>query len=581
MHRTGRGVIGNKPASGTEIIQELGEEHQKTGKWIVYTSGDSVFQIAAHEETVPLEELYEACRDRARDPHRQARGRARDRAAVRRRAGQLRRARRTATTTRSSRAGRTTCRCCATPASKVHGVGKIGDIFAGCDIDESHPTKSNIEGIQQTEQLLQELDDGLRLRQPRRDRHALGPPQRPGELPPLPAGLRPAPARPARRAAPGRSADPHVRPRLRSDDAVDRPLARARDAASRTSPGRNAAGQIHEGEFADVGATVNAWLEGQGAVARHPRAADPHAVRLDNPLLVRWEYASEERLAERNAHLPRARRRAESPEDVAVRRRRARCRRRACSTSAAGRGELTERIAARARRGRPRDRQSARMVELTRARGVDAQVGDVAGAPVRRRGVRLRRSPRWMLYHVPDVDRGDRRAARACCGPADGSSRRRYGEDNLPELWDLIGDVSRRAALASAGRTARSCSGGTSRRSSGATSTRHARLPGCRRRSARSSPRRSTARTSPPSLPRVRRAAPRDTRATSSSSRRRPMIRAGRAHPAQARRRRARRRASSASSSSVRAGDVPDYQLAAFCMAVFFRGTDDAPRRSR
>src|SRR5487761_1684956 len=63
MHKTGRGVIGNKPASGTEIIQELGEEHQKTGKWIVYTSADSVFQVAAHEETVPLEELYQACRD--------------------------------------------------------------------------------------------------------------------------------------------------------------------------------------------------------------------------------------------------------------------------------------------------------------------------------------------------------------------------------------------------------------------------------------------------------------------------------------------------------------------------------------
>ena len=48
MHRTGRGVLGNKAASGTDIIQELGEEHQKTGKWIVYTSADSVFQIAAH-----------------------------------------------------------------------------------------------------------------------------------------------------------------------------------------------------------------------------------------------------------------------------------------------------------------------------------------------------------------------------------------------------------------------------------------------------------------------------------------------------------------------------------------------------
>ena len=49
-------------ASGTEIIQELGEEHQRTGDWIVYTSADSVFQIAAHEQTVPVEELYAACR---------------------------------------------------------------------------------------------------------------------------------------------------------------------------------------------------------------------------------------------------------------------------------------------------------------------------------------------------------------------------------------------------------------------------------------------------------------------------------------------------------------------------------------
>ena len=103
MHRTGRGVLGNKPASGTEIIQELGEEHQRTGKWIVYTSADSVFQIAAHEETIPLEELYEALPDRARDPDRQARGRARDRAAVHRRARATTSGRRTGTTSRSSR----------------------------------------------------------------------------------------------------------------------------------------------------------------------------------------------------------------------------------------------------------------------------------------------------------------------------------------------------------------------------------------------------------------------------------------------------------------------------------------------
>ena len=59
--RTGRGVLGNKATSGTAILTELGAEHQASGKWIVYTSADSVFQVAAHEETVPLEELYRAC----------------------------------------------------------------------------------------------------------------------------------------------------------------------------------------------------------------------------------------------------------------------------------------------------------------------------------------------------------------------------------------------------------------------------------------------------------------------------------------------------------------------------------------
>jgi len=60
--RTGRGVLGNTAAAGTAIIAELGAEHMATGSWIVYTSVDSVFQIAAHEEVVPLEELYAACR---------------------------------------------------------------------------------------------------------------------------------------------------------------------------------------------------------------------------------------------------------------------------------------------------------------------------------------------------------------------------------------------------------------------------------------------------------------------------------------------------------------------------------------
>ena len=59
--RTGRGVLGNKASSGTVILDEFGPEHQATGQWIVYTSADSVFQIAAHEEVVPLRELYAGC----------------------------------------------------------------------------------------------------------------------------------------------------------------------------------------------------------------------------------------------------------------------------------------------------------------------------------------------------------------------------------------------------------------------------------------------------------------------------------------------------------------------------------------
>ena len=68
---TGRKIIGNKVASGTEIIRELGEEQQRTGSLIVYTSADSVLQIAAHEEVIPLEELYHICkiaRELTKDP---------------------------------------------------------------------------------------------------------------------------------------------------------------------------------------------------------------------------------------------------------------------------------------------------------------------------------------------------------------------------------------------------------------------------------------------------------------------------------------------------------------------------------
>src|SRR5258708_12980122 len=60
-HRIGRATLGNKAASGTEIIKQLGEEHMRTGSPIVYTSADSVFQVAAHEDVIPFPELYRMC----------------------------------------------------------------------------------------------------------------------------------------------------------------------------------------------------------------------------------------------------------------------------------------------------------------------------------------------------------------------------------------------------------------------------------------------------------------------------------------------------------------------------------------
>src|SRR5580765_2166326 len=160
MNQTGRGVLGNVPASGTEIIQELGEEHQRTGKWIVYTSADSVFQIAAHEETIPLEELYEGCRA-AREilTGKHAVGRVIARPFTGEPGNYVRTPNRHDFSLEPRRPNYLSL--VRDAGATVHGVGKIGDIFAGEDIDESHPTKSNIDGIAQTESLLREVDEGL------------------------------------------------------------------------------------------------------------------------------------------------------------------------------------------------------------------------------------------------------------------------------------------------------------------------------------------------------------------------------------------------------------------------------------
>lgn len=147
---TGRKMIGNKPASGTEILVELGEEHMKTGSWIVYTSADSVFQIAAHEEIIPLPELYRACEIARRltlEPEHSV-GRVIARPFI----GQPGNFQRTPN--RHDYAVKppepTVLNALKNAGKEVVAVGKIGDIFSGEGITASYPTKSNQHGIEET-----------------------------------------------------------------------------------------------------------------------------------------------------------------------------------------------------------------------------------------------------------------------------------------------------------------------------------------------------------------------------------------------------------------------------------------------
>jgi phosphopentomutase len=155
---TGRPVIGNVAASGTEIIKQLGEEHQRTGAWIVYTSADSVFQIAAHEGTIPLEELYEACRTARRQlVGEHAVGRVIARPFEGEPGAYVRTPRRHDFSLEPPRPNY--LQALRDQGVRVHGVGKIGDIFAGQDVDESRPTTSNAHGIAVTTELLRTLPD--------------------------------------------------------------------------------------------------------------------------------------------------------------------------------------------------------------------------------------------------------------------------------------------------------------------------------------------------------------------------------------------------------------------------------------
>jgi phosphopentomutase len=156
-----QGVLGNKAASGTEIIKELGDEHVRTGFPIVYTSADSVFQIAAHEEVVPLTELYEICR-LARDKvlvGEHAVGRVIARPFVGKTGTYSRTTNRRDFSIKPPR--KTLLDILAESGIETVGVGKIDDLFAGRGLKEKLHTKSNGQGIEEIVRSVRKLKTGF------------------------------------------------------------------------------------------------------------------------------------------------------------------------------------------------------------------------------------------------------------------------------------------------------------------------------------------------------------------------------------------------------------------------------------
>jgi len=157
--RTGREVIGNVVGSGTDVLQEYGEEQIKTGSWIVYTSADSVFQIAANEQVIPLAELYSACetaREMLVPPNDVSRVIARPFEGG---PGSFKR-----TTNRRDYSikppAQTLLDALAEAGVDRQGVGKIDDLFAGRSISSQH-TSSNAEGIDRIREWLESERSGL------------------------------------------------------------------------------------------------------------------------------------------------------------------------------------------------------------------------------------------------------------------------------------------------------------------------------------------------------------------------------------------------------------------------------------
>ena len=177
----GRRTLGNKPASGTEIIKELGEEHVRTGFPIVYTSGDSVFQIAAHEAVIPIADLYHMCeisRKLLDGPNRVGRVIARPFAGE---VGHFKRTER-----RHDYAVEPPrpmlLDVLADDKVPVFGIGKIHDIYNGRGVKDYVTTKNNADGMAKLTGALVGRPQRPGICEPGRLRHAVRPPQRCGRI---------------------------------------------------------------------------------------------------------------------------------------------------------------------------------------------------------------------------------------------------------------------------------------------------------------------------------------------------------------------------------------------------------------
>ena len=466
MNQTGRGVLGNEPASGTEIIQELGEEHQRTGKWIVYTSADSVFQIAAHEETIPLEELYDACRvARGILTGKHAVGRVIARPFIGEPGNYERTPNRHDFSLEPRRPNYLSL--VRAPATRSTASARSATSSRACDIDEEFPTKSNVEGIQKTEELLRTIDDGLvftnlvetdslwgHRNDPVNFHRCLQDFDR--RLPDLLDALRPG--------------DLLI---LTSDHGCD-PTTPSTDHSREHAlllayvEGRNAAGpgprrrrvRRRRGD----GERLARWHD---RTARRSRPRDPRAMKdLNDPDLVRVQYADEANLGARKAIYADA----EGPDvrELALR---------AVGEIApqsvlevgGGEGELAGRIVRELGAELVLVDQSERMVEISRSRGLDARVGDVQALPFADESFDCAVAA-WMLYHAADVNLAVAELARVL-RPGGRLVAVTNGAGHLAELRELAGRGWWTGVPFSRERTEPSSWGNDSRRSRRATPT--------------------------------------------------------------------------------------------------------------